>query len=315
VTATATAGGSLSSGRAENPRGGGRASRRAGSLRGPAASQARAPLPGLFWVGAAMLGLLVAAAVLAPLLAPDSPTAVSGPSLAAPSLAHPLGTDGYGRDVLSEILFGARTSLVVAFGSSSLAVALGGLVGIGAALAGGATEVVAMRAVDTALALPMLPLLMLVAALAGPSLATVTLSIGLLGWPGPARVLRAQAASLRSRGYLRLARGFGASRRYLLRRHVAPALGPVAVSAFVSIAAHAVLLEAGLAFLGLANPTGASWGLLLNQALESNGLFFTDAWTWWVLPAGLAVTFAVLAFTFLGVGVEPLLRPAAAGEP
>lgn len=263
----------------------------------------------LFWVGATMLAVLVVVALAAPLLAPDPPTAISGASLSAPSWQHPLGTDGLGRDIASQLVYGARTSLVVALGSASLAVLLGGALGITAGLRGGWLEVVAMRVVDTALALPMLPLLILVAALAGPSRLTVTLVIGLLGWPGPARVLRSQTLSLRERGYLRQARGFGASTGYLLRRHVVPALAPVAVSGFVALAAHAVLLEAGLAFLGLANPTGVSWGLLLNQALQEQGVFFTAAWTWWVLPAGLAVTYAVLAFTFLGVGLEPVLNP------
>lgn len=265
--------------------------------------------PGLVWLGGGMLTLLVAGAVLAPLLAPDPPTAISGASLAAPSLHHPLGTDGYGHDIAAQLLYGARTSLTVALGAASIAIALGTLVGVGAALSSGVYELVAMRAMDTALALPVLPLLILIASLAGPSQLTVAVSIGVLGWAGPARVLRSQTLSLRARGFIRQAKGLGASRGYLLRRHLVPALAPVLLSGFLSIAAHAVLLEAGLAFLGLANPTGVSWGLLMNQALATQGLFFTAAWTWWVLPAGLAVTFAVLAFTFLMVGCEPWLQP------
>lgn len=262
----------------------------------------------LFWLGSVMLASLVVAAVAAPVLAPYASTAITGASLAAPSWQHPLGTDGLGRDVLSQLIFGARTSLVVALGAASIAVLLGGALGITAALRGRFVDALIMRLVDMALALPVLPLLILIAALAGPSRLTVTVVIGLLGWPAPARLLRSQTLSLRERGYLRQARGLGASPTYLMRRHIVPALVPVGASSFVAIAAHAVLLEAGLAFLGLANPTGASWGLLLNQALQEQGVFFTSAWTWWVLPAGLAVTYAVLAFTFLGVGLEPAVN-------
>ena len=166
-----------------------------------------------------------------------------------------------------------------------------------------------MRMIDVFLAVPRLPLLILVAALAGASLTSVVLVVGLLTWPVIARQVRAQTRSLRERGYLTAARGFGGGLGYLLRRHLVPALGPILVSGFVAVAANAVLLEASLAFLGLADPTGVSWGIILNQALAEPGLYYSLLWTWWVLPAGFAITLAVLGFAFLGVGLEPLLNP------
>jgi len=147
-----------------------------------------------------------------------------------------------------------------------------------------------------------------VGAMAGPNRLAVTLVIAFLGWPVSARVLRSRTLSLRQRGFVRIAGGLGGGPLYLMRRHLLPEVAPVAIASFVGVAAHAVLVEAGLAFLGLADPTSVSWGLVLNRALQHQGLYFSWLWAWWVLPFGLAITIAVLGFTFLGVGVEPLLN-------
>lgn len=186
---------------------------------------------------------------------------------------------------------------------------IGGLVGMGAALVGGWLDTVLMRLADVFLALPGLPLILLVAALLGPSPYTVLAVLGLLGWPRLARVLRSQALSLRRRGFITCAGGFGAGPLYILRRHLVPGLGPLLVTGFVNVAGIAILVQAGLAFLGLSDPTEVSWGAMLNRALAYPGLYFSLLWTWWVLPAGAAITVAVLGFTFLGVGLEPNFNP------
>lgn len=267
---------------------------------------ARSPL---VVVGAGLVGALVMVAVAAPLLAPYDPRALGADSLLRPSAAHLLGTNNIGQDIFSELVWGARTSLVVAVGSGALALALGTVVGVGGALVGGWADTVAMRVVDVVLALPRLPLLVLVGALAGASRTSVTVVIGVLTWPVVARLVRAQALSLRQRGYVAAARGFGLGPGHVARRHLLPALGPILVASFVAIAANAVLLEASLAFLGLSDPTGVSWGLMLNRALAHPGLYFTSLWTWWVLPAGGAITVAVLGFALLGVGLESVFNP------
>lgn len=243
--------------------------------------------------------------MLAPLLAPYDPHAASGPSLSAPSAHHLLGTNDVGQDVLSQLIWGSRTSVVVAVAAAALAVALGLLVGSGSALVGGWTDIVAMRAVDVFLALPALPLLIVIAAFVGPSRTTVVLVIGLAGWPAVARIVRSRTLELRERGYVRAARGLGGGPLYVLRRHLVPALAPVAAANFVNWAAAAVVLQAGLAFLGLSDPTEASWGGILNRALAHQGVYSTSEWTWWVLPAGLAVTIAVVGLAFLGLALEP----------
>lgn len=259
--------------------------------------------------GLVLLGLLVLVAVLAPVLAPYPPRALTGGALEPPSGVHLLGTNDVGQDLFSQVVYGARASMTVAVGAATLAVLVASVVGVGAALRGGAVEVALLRVVDVALALPLLPLLVVVAALLGARRGTLVLVIGLLSWPGPARILRSQTRSLRQRGYVVLARGFGASTWQVAGRHLVPALGPYLVTAFVAVAGHAVLLEAGLAFLGLGDPTGVSWGLVLNEALAQPGLYFGAAWVWEVLPAGFAISLAVLGFALLGVGLEPALNP------
>lgn len=248
-------------------------------------------------------------AVAAPIVSPHDPYALTGDALEAPSARHLLGTNGIGQDVLSRVIWGARTSLIVAFGAAGLAVTIAVLIGVTAGLMGGPVDIVAMRIVDVFLAVPGLPLLVLVAALVGANRVTLIVLIGVVRWPELARVLRGQALGLRQRGFVASARGFGGGPRWLLRRHAVPAVAPLIVSGSITVAGLAVLMEAGLAFLGLSDPTVVSWGAMLNRALVQPGLYFTPAWTWWVLPPGFAITATVLGFTFLGVGLEPVLNP------
>lgn len=263
----------------------------------------------LLLAGGGLLTALLTAAVLAPALAPYEPQALAGDSLQPPSGRHLLGTNNVGQDIVSQIVWGARTSLMVAVGAATLAIVAGIMVGVSAGLLGGVPDMLAMRVVDVFLAIPRLPLLVLVAALIGANRTSVSLLIAVLTWPVPARLLRSQTLSLRRRGFIAAARGFGGGLGYIVRRHLVPALGPIIASSFILIAGNAILLEAALAFLGLADPTAVSWGLILNKALLHPGLYFTTAWTWWVLPAGFAITLAVMGFAFLAVGLEPTLNP------
>ncbi len=260
-------------------------------------------------MGVAILFLFSAVAVLAPALAPHDPRALSGDPLQPPSADHPLGTNDIGQDVASEVIWGARTSLVVAVGAGVIAVGVAVLIGVGAALAGGWVDSAVMRLLDVLLAVPVLPLLVLVAALAGPSRTVVVVVIGLLAWPRMARILRSQTLSLRQRGYVEAAQGLGGGFLYVLRCHLVPALAPLLAANFVIIAGVAVLLEAGLAFLGLGDPTAPSWGQILHRALDHPGIYFTSVWMWWVLAPGIAITVAILGFTFLAVGLEPRFNP------
>jgi peptide/nickel transport system permease protein len=258
--------------------------------------------------GAGILLALVAAAVLAPHVAPYRPEELAGGALQAPSVEHLLGTNHLGQDIFSQVVWGGRDSLSVAAAAAVLAVMAGTLVGVGAGLLGGGVDTVTMRVVDVFLGIPRLPLLILVAAMVGANRVSLSVVIATMTWPVVARMLRSRTLSLRQRGFLDAARGFGGGLPYLMARHVVPALGPLVMSSFIMVAANAVLLEASLAFLGLGDPTGTSWGLMLNKALLQPGLYFTPVWLWWVLPAGFAITAAVLGLSFLGVGLEPLVN-------
>jgi len=276
----------------------------------PAVRRTWPALPGLeMTLGLAVLGLFLLVALAAPLLAPYDPHAFAGQSLERPSSAHLLGTNDAGQDILSELLYGARVSLAVGLGAALGTVALGLLVGAVAGYLGGAVDTVLMRLVDVMLILPRLPLLILLAAFLGSGLPQTVVIISLLFWPATARVIRAQVQSLQSRGYVRMARHFGGGTGYVLRRHVLPAIAPLIAFGLVAAAGRAVAMEAGLAFLGLGDPTAKSWGLMMRYALDLPGLLLTDRWLWWLLPPGLCLTLLILALTYAGMGLERRLDP------
>jgi peptide/nickel transport system permease protein len=263
----------------------------------------------LLAIGTVTLGLLVAVAVLSPWLAPYNPRAITGDSFESPSSKHLLGTNDAGSDTFSRLIVGSRTTLIVAGGATALILLIGVGIGVTAGLRGGWIDTALMRLVDVFLALPTLPLLIFIAALAGPSRTLSILMIGLFVWPETARIVRSQTLTLRSRGFVASARGFGAGPFYVLRRHLVPALGPIIAANLVYVAGNVVTIEAGLAFIGLGDPSAVSWGAELNRALSSPQIYIGSLWLWWLLPAGLALTAAVLAFTFIGVGLESRFNP------
>lgn len=254
-------------------------------------------------------GIILLCVVAAPLLAPYRVSELAGDPLEAPGWHHLLGTNAVGQDVASQMLSGMQVSLFVALLAGGGTLLLGGLAGLFAAFAGGLIEAALMRVVDIVLVLPKLPLLIVLGAYAGQDLVTVAAVIALTSWPATARVVRAQALSLRRRQHIKAAVGFGASLTYLLRRHILPEIGLILAAGLVTAAGRAIMLEAGLAFLGLGDPARASWGAILRDALKFPGLFFTPAWLWWLLPPLLAIIGLLLALTFLGVGIEQRLNP------
>lgn len=263
----------------------------------------------LLVAGLVIVGLLVAMALAAPLLAAHDPRVLSGAALERPSGAHWLGTDVPGRDIFAQLVFGARSSLVVAAVGATLAMTGAVLLGVLPALIGGAADGIGNRLVVFLLALPGLPLLVLIGSLAGPNRLAVILVVAFLGMAPNARILRSQALALRQRGFVGAARGFGGGPLYVLRRHVVPGLGPLVLVGFVNWAGLAVGIEASLAFLGLGDPSSISWGLMLNRALSQQSIYFSDMWTWWVLPPGVAIAATVTGFTFVGVALEPVFNP------
>jgi peptide/nickel transport system permease protein len=259
--------------------------------------------------GLGLLATLLTVALTAPWLAPYDPTARTGVPFARPSAAHLLGTDDVGRDLLSALLYGTRISLLVGIVAALTATVVGAGVGVAAGYARGWLDAVLMRLVDVVLALPVLPLTIVVGVFAGPGVFTQIAVIAAVLWAGTARELRAQVLSLRERDHLQALRAMGARPLHVVPRHLLPAVAPLIVPQFVLATKTAILLEASLAFLGLGDLTAQSWGTMLSLA-HARSAFLTDAWLWWVIPPGLAIATTVLAFGLLGYVLEERVQPA-----
>jgi peptide/nickel transport system permease protein len=258
---------------------------------------------------AGILGLLltllaVSLAFLADFIVPYSPFKAAGPPLQAPSVTHPMGTDDLGRDVLAAVVYGARTSLLVGVSVAGIAALVGTLVGTVSAYRGGWVDDALMRFTEFFQVLPRFFLAVIVIALFGAGLDKVILVLGLTSWTMIARVLRAEVLSLRECDFMVAARAIGARDKTILLRHVLPnAVPPLVVSASLLVG-QAVLVEAGLSFLGLGDPSAVSWGYLLNNAQS----FMRVAW-WMALFPGLVITFMVLGINLAGDGLNAAWNP------
>lgn len=256
--------------------------------------------------GVAMLFLFVLCAILAPWIAPHDPWEF-GPAFLHPSTTHLLGTNDVGQDIFSELLYGARNSLLVGFAAALLSVSLGAVVGLVAGFRKGVIDDLLMGVTDVFLVMPMLPLAILVAVYLGPSIWNLILVIGLLWWPSTARVIRSQVLSIRESGYVESARALGAGDIWIMWRHVLPNVLPLLMAKFVLTVAMAMLMDASLAFLGLGDPIAKSWGMMLRYAFLRGG-FVRELW-WWYVPPGLAIGLCVLSLTLISFGIEEKSDP------
>jgi peptide/nickel transport system permease protein len=265
--------------------------------------------------GAVVVGILVAIAVLAPALAPWDPNKTDMKRiLEGPSTKHWLGTDQIGRDVLSRLLYGSRISLAVGFVSVGIAVLIGILLGAAAGYNGGIVDAFIMRLVDLMLVFPRFFLLLAVLAFLKPSIWTIMAVIGLTGWMGVTRLVRAEFLALREREFVIWSESIGAGALRVIFKHILPnALAPVLVAMTLGIPA-AILTESGLSFLGLGvQPPYATWGNILNDGKD----LITYAW-WLTLYPGLAILVTVLSYNLMGEGIrdalDPRLRQSAVGR-
>jgi peptide/nickel transport system permease protein len=259
-------------------------------------------------LGAILLGGTIFVAAFAPLFTPYSPTETAGTPFGRPSSTHPLGTNDVGQDLLSQLLFGTRLSLVIALSAAAIAVVLGLSVAVVAGYYRGLAETVLMRLVDLMLGFPFLMLVIVLAAFFGRGLGTTIGVLATVLWARPARVLRSQVLKLRELDHVMAARAMGASGWWVIARHIVPRIAPLAAAQFVRVSNIAVMLEASLSFLGLGDPSRISWGTMLYFA-NARSAFLTDAWKWWILPPGLALTIVILGLAFLGYAVEEWADP------
>lgn len=256
--------------------------------------------------GLIILLLMITVALAAPILAPYDPYQQSTASLLSPSWSHWLGTNHVGQDIWSRLVFGARTSLLVGFGVGILATLLSTVFGVSAALVGGLYEKVVMRIVDAFIVIPMIIIIILISAYIRPGILILILLLSLLSWQGGARIMRAQALSLKERGHVAAAKSFGANRFYLAWRHIVPDLGPILLVEFIYGVRRAVFMEAGLAFLGISDPTVVSWGMMMRDALSFS---YLNVWQWWLVPTGVALSLIIIGLTFVGHAAEPVIEP------
>ncbi len=261
---------------------------------------------GLIGIGILMLILFIALA--APILAPYDPSNRVGSPFMKPSSQFLLGTNDVGQDIYSELIFGTRISLLIGVLASVLSIGIGLLIGIVAGYYGGRVDSILMRLVDLVLVIPFLPLMILLAAFIGPSFWNIIFVIAVLSWASPARVIRSQVLTLKTKGYVEAAKSIGTKVRVIMLKHILPGVVPIALSQFVLAASSAILIEASLSFLGLGDPLSKSWGTVLYYA-QARGAFLTDAWIWWILPPGILITTVVIGFAFTGYSLEEILNP------
>lgn len=262
----------------------------------------------LAMAGLAVLIAFYLAAFLAPWLAPYDPIAqeslVSNGYL-PPSAQHWLGTDQFGRDVLSRLLYGARISLLIALTAIAISITVGTLLGAIAGYLGGKVDAIIMRTIDLILSFPRLVFLILIVALSRPSLPLIILVLGLTHWPGTARLVRGEVLSLREREFIDAARALGFGRLRIIFRHLIPnVLAPVIVAATLGIG-DTIVAEAGLSFLGLGvQPPTPSWGNMVADGRQN----LIGAW-WIATFPGLAIVLTVTAFNLIGDGLRDALDP------
>lgn len=261
--------------------------------------------------GLAILVLAAVVALLAPVLvSPESidPATAPGAPNQPPSAQYPLGTDGFGRSVLSLVIVGTRVSLLVGLTATIGAMVLGAGVGVVAGYYGGTKiDAVLSALTDWFLVIPWLVLAIVMAAILGPTLLNVIIVIAVTSWALTARVVRAQALSVRRQPYVERARALGSSDWAIITRHILPNTFAVIFAQAVLTVAVAILSETTLAILGLGDPTATSWGRIIEEAFDAGAM--ANGYWWWIIPPGVCVVLVTLAFTMCGYAIEEILNP------
>jgi peptide/nickel transport system permease protein len=258
-------------------------------------------------IGLTALVTIVLVALLAPLIAPYGLHDEVGPVFGHPSWSHPLGLDDGGIDMVTLLMWGARISLVVGFAATLVSMLVGGAVGVLAGYFGRWVDVVLMRITDYFIAIPDVPLMIVVAAIWGPSLFHIVMVIGLLLWTSTARVIRAQVKSVRERVYVQRARSIGAGHLRIIFRHVLPQIAPLLIANTVLTIAVAIFDETALSFLGLGDPSRISLGKVIQNAFQRTAVS-SGAW-WAIVPPGALVAILILSCSLIGQALEDALNP------
>ena len=259
-------------------------------------------------VGLVIIGLDILIAVFAPLIAPHSPTATTFTPYSGPSAANWFGTTGNGQDVLSQMIYGSRVSLLVGLGAGALATLVAVSIGLVAGYRPGPIDEGLSFVTNLALVIPGLPLMIILAAyLQGRSVLTILLVVAFTSWATGARVIRSQASTLRNRDFVTLAVFSGERLFRIVFREILPNMTSLVTASFFGAATAAIMAEASLEFLGLGNPSTVSWGTILYYAQQQNALL-TGQWVL-VFAPGLAIALLAVSFTLVNFGVDALSNP------
>jgi len=259
---------------------------------------------------AASLGIILvycAVALLAPVIAPYDPHAITGVPLSPPDPEHLLGTNDLAQDIFSRLIWGTRATLLLGFVGAAITVVLGTAVGIVSGYYGGMVDEAVMRLIDVAMTIPIFPLLLILTTFFRPGIYITAVLMGLLGSFQGVRVIRSQVLSLAVADFVTGTKALGAGDGYIMARHILPNVLPLAGVKFVFSAQHFMLIGIGLGFLGIADPGIVDWGQMINRASQ-NGAIILGLW-WWLIPPGLAVTLISLALAWFGYACEDEINP------
>ncbi len=261
-------------------------------------------------IGLIVLVLFTAMALFAPVLADASglsEATAQGRPFERPSVRYPLGTDEFGRSVLTLLIWGSRISLLVGLLATVGAMTLGSVVGIGGGYYGRTTDSILNALTNWFLVIPWIPLAIVLAATLSPGLLTVSIVIAVTSWAPTARLVRAQVLSVKERPYVERARALGAGNWHLMTRHILPNVFPIILANTVVTIAVAILSETTLAILGLGDPNSTSWGTIIEGAF-AQGAITIGAW-WYLLPPGISISLVVLSFMLVANAMDEVVNP------
>lgn len=259
-------------------------------------------------VGVLIIAFIFFLALFAPFLHTVDPakTGDSADALVPPSGTYWFGTDDLARDVWSQTLYGARVSLAIGLVAAFITVVTGSGIGIIAGYYGGTVDMLLGRVIDFFMMLPALPLMIVLAAVLGPSLWTIILVVSVISWPATARIVRSQVLSLKERPFVESSRCIGVSDMFLMFVEILPNVVPLMFAQAILMITNAVYSESVLSFLGLGDVTNVSWGMMLHFAFESGVLARAP---WWIAPPIIFIVLVIVGFTFLGTAVSDVLNP------
>jgi peptide/nickel transport system permease protein len=257
----------------------------------------------------AVFGLIVVliflfAAIFAPLIAPYGSKEGSGIPFDPPSSEHWLGTNDVGVDILSELIFSSQISMTVGFSCAGIIVFVGTMIGLISGFFGGRVDRILMQITEVMLVLPRIPLMVVMAAYMGPSVGTIIIVYSVVGWATLARQVRSQVLSVKEHSFIEASRSLGAGSWRIIVSHILPNVWGVIIANAIMEIMFAILVEAGLSFLGLGDPVHKSWGVMLYFA-QIQGAFLLGTW-WWIFPPGICIALLSMSFNYIGTALNDL---------